>query len=60
VVSQVRRLPFDGEVQVVELTLDSETQASQECVAALQKVAQQNAQRPVKLRVITRLVTEVD
>lgn len=59
-VSQVRKLvPQDG-VQFVEITLDAPEKASAECVSALQREANRNAQRPMKLRVITRLVTELD
>jgi uncharacterized hydrophobic protein (TIGR00271 family) len=60
VVSSVRKLAPQSGGQVVELTVDGSAKVTKECVAAFEAVANKNAQRPVKLRVITRLVTEVD
>lgn len=59
-VSLVQKMPPSQGSQTIEIVLDAPAKVSPECVTALQQVATKNAQRPVKLRVITRLVTVLD
>ncbi|MFC5051982.1 DUF389 domain-containing protein [Rubritalea spongiae] len=58
-VNQVRRLtPSDGQ-QVLEITVDATKKVSKDCVSDFQNEANLHTNQPVKVRVITRLVTEL-
>lgn len=57
-VSQLRKMPPSKGVQVYEVTVDADEKVSSSLAAEFQRVAEQYSKREIKIRVITRLVTQ--
>ncbi|MFD2157897.1 DUF389 domain-containing protein [Rubritalea tangerina] len=57
-VHSVKRMPFKDGVQVIEITINSSRPIEKELMQLLQSAANDASARPVKVRVVTRLVVE--